>query len=73
MRFNSMNGDNDIKKDYSKYIILAIVFAFVMAFFLNIAAKLLILAAGVLIKFWWVGLLAIFGLLLLRKLTRKKK
>lgn len=73
MKFNSMNGDNDIKKDYSKYFILAIVFAFVFAFFLNIAAKLIILAAGVLIKFWWVGLLAILGLLLLRKLGRKRK
>lgn len=68
-----MTKDNDTKKDYLKYIILAIVFAFVMAFFLNIAAQLIILAAGVLIKFWWVGLLAIFGLLILRKLIRKKK
>lgn len=68
-----MNGDNDIKKDYSKYIILAIVFAFTMFFFLNIAASLLGLAFGVLIKSWWIILLVILGLLLLRKFTRRKK
>jgi len=73
MKFNSMNGDNDIKKDYSKYIILAIVFAFAMFFVLNIAASLLGLAFGVLIKSWWIILLVILGLLLLRKFTRRKK
>jgi len=73
MRFNSMVKDNDRKKDYSLYIIIAIVGAFIVAFFLNIAAKLLVVLAQVLIKYWWLGLIAIFVMLILRKITRKKK
>lgn len=73
MKFNSTVSDNDIKKDYSKYIVLAIVFAFVMFFVLTIAANLLGLAMGVIVKSWWIILLVILGLLLLRKLLGKRK
>jgi len=73
MRFNSTVSDNYIKKDYSKYIVLAIVFAFVMFFVLTIAANLLGLAFGVIIKSCWIILLVILGLLLLRKLLGKRK
>jgi len=73
MRFNSTVSDNDIKKDYSKYIVLAIGFAFVMFFVLTIAASLLGLAMGVIIKSWWIILLVILGLLILRKFLGKRK
>lgn len=73
MKFNSTVSDNDIKKDYSKYIVLAIGFAFVMFFVLTIAANLLGLAMGVIIKSWWIILLVILGLLILRKFLGKRK
>jgi hypothetical protein len=73
MKFNSTVSDNDIKKDYSKYIVLAIGLAFVMFFVLTIAANLLGLAIGVIIKSWWIILLVIFGLLILRKFLGKRK
>lgn len=68
-----MNADNDRRKSYANYFIIAIACAFVFAFFLNIATSLVIAAAKVLIKFWWVGLVAVFGFLILRKLLGKKK
>lgn len=70
MKFNSMIGDNDIKKDYSGYIILAIVLAFIFSLFLNIAGKLVIMASKVLIKYWWIGIVLILLILFFR---RKKK
>ena len=73
MKFNSTVSDNDIKKDYSKYIVLAIGLAFIMFFVLTIAASLLGLAIGVIIKSWWIILLVIFGLLILRKFLGKRK
>lgn len=73
MKFNSTTTENDTKRDYSKYIVLAIVGAFVAAFFLNIIAKLIVLFVGVLIENWLVALIAIFVLLVLRKMINTKK
>ncbi len=73
MRVNSMNKYNEKKKDISKYVMWAIVLAFICAFFLNILAKLLVIVFKVIIKYWWGAIILILILIILRKIGRKKK
>jgi len=73
MRFNSMNKENEKKKDYSKYIMLAIVFAFVVAFFLDILVKIFLMFGKVLFKYWWGGVVLILVILFMRRRGKKKK
>jgi len=71
MKFNSTVSENYRGKDYSIYIIIAIVSAFIAAFFLNIFGMLLIALSKVLIKYWHVGLLVVLVIIFFRR--RKKK
>lgn len=73
MRFNSMVKDNDRKKDYFSYIVLAIVFGFIVYVFLNIVVKVLVTILGLFLKRWYVVIISVFIFLLIKKFLGKKK
>lgn len=72
MKINSTVKENDKKKDISKYIMWAIVFAFVSALFLDILFKLIIMASKVVFKYWYAAIIIILVLIFFRKIKRKK-
>ena len=67
-----MVRDNDRKFDYSKYIMYAIVLAFVSFLFLNVLVKVLIIVFNVLVKYYWATLILILLLIVIKKRSRKK-
>ena len=73
MRVNNMNQYNEKQNDYFGYYLLAIAFAFVCYVFIDIFAKVLIIAFSVLLKYWWGALILLFVWLLFRKRRDKKK
>lgn len=73
MRFNHMTKDNEKKKDLSKYIMWAIVLAFVCFFFLNVLTKLIIIFSKVLFEYWYVAIIIVLIIIFFKKIRRKKK
>ncbi len=63
---------NDRKFDYSKYIMYAIVLAFVSYLFLNVLVKVLVIIFGVLVKYYWATLILVLLLIVIKKRSRKK-
>lgn len=72
MRVSNMNRYNEKKDDYLGYYFFAVAFAFVCYIFVDILVKVLIIAFGVLLRYWWGALILLFVWLLLRKRGRKK-
>lgn len=71
MRINSTNNEREKNKDYSKYILIAIFVAFIVAFFLDLAYKLGIIALNLIIRYWWGAI--ILGLVIIFMLRRRRK
>lgn len=67
-----MTKYNEKKLDIFKYIMYAIVGAFVLYIFLNMALMLIIIASQVIFRYWWGAIPLILILLLLRKRRGKK-
>ncbi len=73
MKFNSMTRENEKKKDYSKYIMWAVVLAFVCSLFIRIIAKLVVMASKVIYKYWYVAVALVLIILFMRRRRRRKK
>lgn len=73
MKINSTIKENEKKKDISKYIMWAIVLAFVCALFLDILAKLIVIAAKIIFQYWYVAIIIVLIIIFFKKRRRKKK
>ena len=74
MRVNSLVAEKEKKgKDYKAFIFIAIVIAFVVAFFLDILAKVFVIIIKFLIEHWYYAIGVLLVLLFLRRIKRKKK
>lgn len=67
-----MTKDNEKKKDNSKYIMYAVIFAFVCFLFLNILAKLLVIVFKLVIRYWYVAIILALVIIFMLKRRRKK-
>ena len=67
MRVNTMARDNERKFDYSKWMMYAIVSAFVCYLFLDILVKILIVVFGLLVKYWWATLILFLVVVFIRR------
>ena len=63
---------NERKFDYSKYIMYAIVLAFISYLFLNVLVKILIIVFNVLVRYWWATVILVLLLIVIKKRGRKK-
>ena len=73
MKINSPISDNLVKKDYSKYIVYAILSAFLFYFFLDFSLQLIIILAKLIYQYKWYSLGILFIILIIRKRRNKKK
>jgi len=72
MRINSTYRENFIKKDYSKYVVYAILSAFLVALFLNLFVKLAIIVFNLAVKYWWGAIIIVLIILFFRRRRKKK-
>lgn len=74
VRINSMEQTLDSKRESKlAYWMVGIIAGLVFCFLLIFAIKTIKILVKVIIQYWWVAILIVFGILILRKLFGRKK
>lgn len=73
MKFNSLDHENDRKQDISKWVMIALVLAFVSYFVLNVAGALIVALSKIMFKYWYAAIIILLLVIFFKRRGRKKK
>lgn len=73
IRFNSMSKYNERPSRLPEFVLYAVMLAVFSFFFLNVAFMVGVVLVKLIIKYWYVAMILLFILIIIKKFKRKKK